>query len=243
MSAAPNNLQLQVFIFICTVLGDVLFFLPKDIDNVKLTCFLTIYTMESVFDLPTRPNQLQSASEGVANAHYRQVSASKSVSGAQFSHGSQQFRFDTSGNTWFLPSMSYFRLRCTLTQSRSNNGPHYPPLSRADLAPNMGLASNLFKSVEVQLNGHTVERVAQNLPQIDALKTRTSYSRGWLDNIGRTTNFWDENFDARRAAVAVDGYDVHRAAHTPTYGPKLTQEQAGFGAGAKLRYNAASYIL
>ena len=140
----------------------------------------------SVFDVPRKPQQLKSANEGVANAHYRQVSATKDVSGNQFSQGLQQFRFDTSANTWFLPSMCYFRLRCTLNQVREHAGNPLPILSSADIAPNMGLAANLFKSVELQLNGHTVERISERLLQIDALKTRLNNTHGWLQNLGKT---------------------------------------------------------
>jgi len=116
----------------------------------------------NIFNLPRKPEQLTSASEGFANA-YRQISATKDVTGSQFSQGVQQFRFDTSGNTWFVPSMSYFRLRCSLNQVREDQGTAHPPLSEGDLAPNMGLAANLFKSVELRLNGHTLERISERV--------------------------------------------------------------------------------
>ena len=195
-----------------------------------------------IFQLPRKPEQLKNANEGFANAHYRQISATKDVTGNQFSQGVQQFRFDTSGNTWFLPSMSYFRLRCSLQHVREDQGPALPPLSNADLAPNMGLAANLFKSVEVRLNGHTVERISERVPQIDALKTRMSNTRGWLDTVGKTTNFWDPDFASRRAAVAVDGYETNHRSWAPEYGPALTQAEAGFHANHLIAYNSATYV-
>jgi len=196
-----------------------------------------------IFDLPTRPSELQDASHGMSRGRYRQVTATRDVTGAQFSQGPQQFRFDTGGNTWFLPALSYFRLRCTISQARQDGGALLPPLSSADLAPNMGLAANLFQSAEVQVNGQTVERIAGHLPQIDALKTRTQNTRGWLEHVGRTTNFWDTDFSCRREMLAVDGYERVTQVQEPVYGPALTQVQAGFQPDHTLRYHAGSYIL
>lgn len=196
----------------------------------------------SVFDLPRKPVHLASANDVKANARYRQISATKDVSQRQFAQGVQQFRWDTSGNTWFLPSMSYFRLRCSLTQVREQGGDPLPILSRADIAPNMGLASNLFKSVELQLNGQTLERVSERLPQVDALKTRMQNTNAWLDQLGRTTNFWDSEFTARREQVAVDGYESKHHTNEPVFGAPLTQVQAGFHVNHLIQYNPASYI-
>ena len=139
---------------------------------------------------------------------YRQVPATKGVTSHQSTHGTQQVAFDTSGNTLVLPSMSYFRLRCKLTQSRSNDG--------APLPPNVCLAGNLFKPLEVKLNGYIVE----------------------LDNAGRATNIWVEGFDVHRAFVAVDGFGSRRTCLTPNYGPSRTQAQDVFDAAHKLRYSA-----
>ena len=199
--------------------------------------------IRKIFDLPKKPEQLDSANAGLANAGYRQISATKDVTGHQFAHGTQQFRFDTSGNTWFLPSMCYFRLRCSLSQVREDGGPPLPVLSNGDLAPNMGLASNLFKSVEVQLNGQSLERIAGSLPQIDALKTRMQNTRGWLDALGQTTNFWDQSFATRQAAVAVDGHETSKGTAHPRPGPVLSQVKAGFHANHRISYSKATSIL
>jgi len=197
----------------------------------------------TVFDIPRRPEELKSSNEGSANGQFRQVCATKDVTGNQFSQGVQQFRFDTSGNTWFVPSMCFFRIRCSLTQVREDGGPALPILSKADIAPNVGLAANLFKSAELQLNGQTLERISERLPQIDALKTRMKNTGSWLDRLGKTTNFWEADFATRRATVAADGYEGMRILDTPEYGQVLTLEQAGFGAQTLFMYQANSMIL
>ena len=190
----------------------------------------------SIFDIPRKPEHLKSGNEGTANAHYRQVTASKDVTNQAFYQGVQQFRFESSGNTWFVPSMSYFRLRCSLYQVRNDGEQVRPILSGKDIAPNMGLAANLFKSVEVHLNGHTLERITEQLPQIDALKTRMRNTGSWLDQVGKTTNFWEPSFTKRREQVCVDGYLGASPLSEPEYGPWLTQAQAQFHQDHRFRY-------
>ena len=197
----------------------------------------------SVFDIPRKPQHLKSGNEGTANAHYRQITASKDVTGQAFYQGVQQFRFETSGNTWFVPSMSYFRLRCQLLQVREEGQSPRPVLSGEDIAPNMGLAANLFKSAEVRLNGHTLERITERLPQIDALKTRMRNTGSWLDQVGKTTNFWEADFAKRREQVCVDGYLGCSEHAEPALGPWLSQTQANFHAEHLLHYDRDTQIV
>ena len=173
----------------------------------------------SVFDICRKPEDLASANEGRADARYQPVSASKDVSGDQFTQGVHQFRFNTSGNTWFIPSMSYIRMRCSLTQVREDGGAALPPLVAGQVAPNMGLASNLFKALELRLNGQTLERIAERVPQVDGLKIRTSNTGAWLSTVAQAANFWSPDFATRQEQVATDGYLARSGALQPSYGP------------------------
>ena len=197
----------------------------------------------TMFDIPRNPTQLPQAHHGYANGKYQQVSASKGVSGDQFAHGVQQFRFDTAGTTWFVPFMSYFRLRCSLSQVREDGGVPLPILTHQNIAPSMGLVANLFKSVEVQLNGHTLERISDRLPQVDAFRTRTTNTGVWLSTVGKNTNFWDPKIRVRQNMVAVDGYLGAQPLTGPAYAPPVTKIQAGFDANHRVQYNAGSLVL
>jgi len=197
----------------------------------------------SMFDIPRKPEHLKSGNEGTASAHYRQVTATRDVSGSSFYRGVQQFRFETSGNTWFVPSMSYFRLRCSLHTVRVDGGELHPILDETDIAPTMGLAANLFKSVEVRLNGHTVERITERLPQIDALKTRMRNTGSWLDQVGQATNFWDPDASKRQQQVSVQGYLGTPSNNDHERGPWLTQTQAQFHAEHRLRYERDTQLI
>lgn len=191
--------------------------------------------MSSIFNIPQSPGELVSANKGTANAQYRQITATRDVTGNQFPNGIIQFRFETGGNTWFMPSMSYFRIRAKLTSVATAAAAPIAIQSLGDVAPNMGMAANLFKSCEVRLNGQTVERVSERLPQVDALKTRKGKSKAWLDSIGKSTNYWDYDFASRQQDVSVDGYETSQTNILPAYGEILTAAQAGL-AGTSITY-------
>jgi hypothetical protein len=148
--------------------------------------------MASIFDLPTEMKQLSSANDGIANLEYDQQPATRNVQGANFPNGSIHFRFETSGTKHWLPSRSYIRMRCKLTTPADT--PLQPEL---DVAWNMGVAANLFQSAEFRVNDKTVSRVSDFLPQVDALETRLTKSKSWLDSTGASTNFWTASHGVR----------------------------------------------
>ena len=197
----------------------------------------------TMFDIPRKAEQLAQAHHGFANGRYQQVSASTGVSGTQFAHGVQQFRFDTSGSTWFVPSMSYFRLRSSLSQVRENGGVPLPILTREHVAPTMGLVANLFKSIELQLNGQTLERIAERLPQVDAFRTRTTNTGAWLNTIGANTNFWHPSMHVRQNMIATDGYVGTQPLLEPVYAPPVPKTEVGFHNNHRLVYNAENLVL
>ena len=43
------------------------------------------------------------------------------------------------------------------------------------------------------------------MPQVDALETRLTKSKSWIDSVGSATNFWDKEQKLRMADVSIDG--------------------------------------
>ena len=75
----------------------------------------------------------------------------------------------------------------------------------ANIAPAMGLMSNLFQSLEFRINDKTVSRVSDFVPQITALEERLSKSASWLKGVGNSTNFWESDFRLRQVDITSDG--------------------------------------
>ena len=139
--------------------------------------------MSSIFDLKTDVGQLSNANEGTSRMEYQQQPPTRNVTTTNFPNGAISFRWQMSGQKWWIPNRSYLRVRCSLRRGddaslRLNN----------NIAPNMGLCASLFQSAEFRINDKTVSRVGDYMSQVDALETRLSKSRGWLNGIGNAVN-------------------------------------------------------
>jgi len=193
--------------------------------------------MTSIFKLKTDTSELSSANEGTSRMEYEQHPPTRDVTNGAFSNGAIHFRFQTSGQKWWLPSKSYLRMRCKLTK-----GDGTTPIDTSDgIAPNMGFMANLFQSGEFRINDKVVSRIADFMPQVDALETRLTKSKGWLESIGESANWWEESQKLRAANVSSDGEVIKDATPADTI---FTRVQMGFdaagGANATLR-NAWKY--
>ena len=176
--------------------------------------------MNSVFSLKKSIEELDSINQGVSRMDYEQHPPTRDVTLNNFPNGSIHFKFDTSGQKWWMPSKSYFRVRCQLAKADGT------PLTSADnIAPNMGLCSSLFQSAEFRINDKVVSRISDFMPQIDALQNRLTKSKSWLDSVGTTTNFWESQFHIRKAEVTSDGQVTEKKTQDVT-----TRAQMGFAA-------------
>lgn len=156
--------------------------------------------MSSIYDLDTDVKQLSSSNDATTKMEYQQVASTRDVVGTNFSNGTINFKFSNSGVRRWIPSKSYIRLRLQLTKGDGS------ALDTAfGAAPNMGLCANLFQSAEFRINDKVVSRVGDFIAQVDALETRLTKSRAWLQSIGESTNWWSEDQKLRLAEVSSDG--------------------------------------
>jgi len=150
----------------------------------------------SMFKLASSVQELGPINNGVLRPQYREVSCQKSIEGDAFANGQQEFRFNVSGATHWVPSKTFMVFDVTLTNQA---GGHL--IGTNGIAPNMGLIANLYNSIELRMGGKVVQRVSQYLPQVDSLLHRSSKSKVWLEQIGETTNFWADKFAVRQNEV------------------------------------------
>jgi hypothetical protein len=159
----------------------------------------------SLFDLKTNVDELSSANVGISKKTFEQIPPIRNIAGTAFSDGAINIRFQCNGQKWWVPSSTYLRFRCKLTKPPVGLNAPLPLQLSDNIAPNMGMCSSLFQSMEFRINDKTVSRVSDNVPQVDALETRLHKSKGWFDSIGKSTNFWQSDFKERQADVAING--------------------------------------
>lgn len=199
---------------------------------------MSAFEQMSLFNLKTEMKGVPGASEQISRMKYDQVPATREVAGDSFSGQAISYKWSVSGNKWWIPSKSYLRTRVEISRGDGTQ------LTVSDnLAPAMGTTACLFQSGEYRLGDKTLSRIADLMPQIDALENRLGKSGAWLDGMGASTNFWSDDFKVRQADVCSDGININNL--TSGLGQaSLTRVNLGFDAagGAGNDRNAASYL-
>ena len=157
-----------------------------------------------VFRLKDSVDDLASANEGMSKYSYDQIQTSSGTgTDGNFSNGQLRFKWEHSSNKWWFPSKSYLQMRFTLTKGTGAK------LTDATVAPNMNICANVFQQAEFLIGGKTVSKIGEYLPQVDALKKRTTKSKAWLDGVGASTLLMQHEQPARNALVtAKTSYEV-----------------------------------
>jgi len=165
--------------------------------------------MQSIFNLKTSTDELESSNYGVSKDLYEQQAPTRDVTFANFPNGSINFRWQTGATKWWVPSRTYLRFRMSITQILTVSGTTFRDLplnvNSADICPIMNQCAALFQSAEFRINDKTVSRISDYLPQIDTLNTRLNKSKAWIDSVGASTNWWQENFQIRQENVTFNG--------------------------------------
>ena len=195
--------------------------------------------MTSIFDLKTNVDELSSTNEGTSRMEYDQHPPTRDVVGNNFANGAIHYRFQTSGQKWWVPSRSYIRTRFQLTKGNGTT-----PIDVADnIAPNMGLMSNLFQSAEMRINDKVVSRVSDFMPQVDAIETRLTKSSSWLDSVGEAVNWWETDQATRQAEVSSNGAIIKGQVPTVATETTAIDTAIGYAATNSVAYVAATGVV
>ena len=172
---------------------------------------------------------------------YDQITPTRDVVGNSFSNGAIHFRFETSGQKWWVPARSFIRSRIEIT--KGNTVAKLPITLTDGISPNMGLMSNLFQSAEMRINDKVVSRVSDFLPQVDALETRLTKSKSWVDSVGSATNFWDVSQTKRMNDTTTDGQTDNDNLGSKATSVSLTRTQAGFNVLNTIQYTDSTGLI
>jgi len=136
---------------------------------------------------------------------YRQITAKRNISGAEFDKGVIDFDFSIGGKTVWVPSKSYFRVGVELTKLDGT-----PIVKADDVAFANYCPGNLFDNVYFLAGGQTVSSIVNYAPQAHATAYRLSKSGAWLNSIGKDAYGICPDYEYRqlKAAVSVPADDV-----------------------------------
>ena len=198
--------------------------------------------MNSIFQLKTSTDELESANGGISNLRYTQIAPTRDCTTTNFANGPIHFKFQESGSKWWVPSRSYLRMRLRLT-----DGAGTTQLALSDgVAPGMNIVSNMLQATEFQINNTTVSRIPDFVSQVDALSNRLTKSKSWLDSVGQSTQWWKPSQEERMNEIASDGSLVDNN-YSGTSSESITTAQAdldnAYTAGTTVAYDAGTGVI
>ena len=132
----------------------------------------------SLFSLPQEPAPLGDISKW----SYQRIESSSGFNSTNPAGTSHLFRVQPSGLRWWVPSRSYFRVRCKIENALG--------AAPADSGPAMGFCGNFVNTMEVRIGGTVVSQINTNMAQIDAMHNRSTKSGTWLNDAGNELNGW-----------------------------------------------------
>jgi hypothetical protein len=130
---------------------------------------------------------------------YRQITAKRNISGAEFDKGVIDFDFSIGGKTVWVPSKSYFRVGVELTKLDGT-----PIVKADDVAFANYCPGNLFDNVYFLAGGQTVSSIVNYAPQAHATAYRLSKSGAWLNSIGKDAYGICPDYEYRQMQASVN---------------------------------------
>lgn len=153
----------------------------------------------------------------MSRKYYQQFQALRDVTEEAFASGGQiRFVIDPDSSLGFIPSKSFFKIRCRLSAG-TQAAPRGCMLGDG-VAPNYLAGDSLFQQLEVKINDICVSKQDDFVHQIAALRTRMTKSKQWLDTTGESTNYTHATINKKIHNFVWDG-------HIDENGPNLSHSE------------------
>ena len=151
----------------------------------------------------------------MTEAQYFEIPCTRSVAGALFTQGVQDYPFSIGVPNVWHPKKSYFKVSMSLYTTGSTTVPVRPKALSAYADNAVG---NLFDNVYIRGGQQDMSSIIQYAAQTSALKVRLHKSLPWLKSMGSSVAVNEANFAKRLLATAAPlnlkevNEDVHDAA-------------------------------
>lgn len=128
-----------------------------------------------------------------------EITCQRSVNGANFSSGNQNYVFSIGAPNIFVPKESYFIIDATLTYEGRQ------PTMNDEIAFSLDAGACMYDNAYVKVGGQDVSSVTNFLPQASIVKHRLSDPKHLRDSVGASVSMLNPFFRDRRQQIAVDG--------------------------------------
>ena len=143
-------------------------------------------------------DDVKHATSQLTNLTYVQRSANKTIIDDSFNEGEIVYDFTIGGNRWWIPSKTHFVIRSVIKKEDA---------SAPDddvYAASQFFAANLFQGADFRIEGRSVSKVSNYLPQVYALKQRLTKSVAQRTTVGASLNNDVVSRVTRAASVVVN---------------------------------------
>lgn len=128
-----------------------------------------------------------------------EVTCQRSVNGASFASGNQNFVFSVGAPSIFVPRESYFIIDATLTYEGRQ------PTLNDEIAFALDAGACIYDNAYVKVGSQDISSVTNFLPQASIVKHRLSDPKHIRDSVGASVSMLNPYFRDRRQQIAVDG--------------------------------------
>lgn len=128
-----------------------------------------------------------------------EITCTRSVSGASFTAGVQDFILNVGAPSAFKWSDVYFRLSVSLT-----TGTDQPSVYSSDVALSDNFVNALFNQIDVKAGGTSISSQTRYVAQAAQLRTRICKSYAWQQSVGRNTFFIEPSYEERKLITSYD---------------------------------------
>jgi len=128
-----------------------------------------------------------------------EITCQRSVAGANFASGNQDFVFSLGAPNCIIPEQCYFVIDATLTASGRQ------PLMTDHVAMAQDMGSSLYNNAYFRMGGQDVSSVVNFLGQTGIMKKRLSKTHAWRESMGNSVQMLEPSFEKRQQKTAYDG--------------------------------------
>lgn len=165
--------------------------------------------MVEIFDLSTDLSDLPQLNTQMSKLTYIEKNPDRPSLGTDFPGTDIYFRWNNSGVQRTLMDKSFIDIELRVDVVDTIAPVVYrSPVKADDIAMAMGTAACLFEQAEFSMGGNSIYSIGKDLPQVDAIRTRTSMTEGWMSGIGKAENNWDSSYSDRQNRIANDSFEA-----------------------------------